>query len=69
MWSLKPGRRSGNPSEFDRYVYPQGGDLIRHHAFHLSISNSRREVFRPFVSTDNYDNYFLPGGGDFDNFF
>ena len=40
------GVGSGNPWEFDcdvQYI-PRVGILIGHHAFDLSISNSRREV-------------------------
>ena len=44
--------------DFDCDVYPRVGILIGHHAFDLSISNSRREVNHYFVS-DNF--YFLPG--------
>ena len=60
------GQRSGNPWEFDCYVYPQGGDLIRYHAFHLSISNSRREVNHLLVLI--IWQLFFAWGGDFGNF-
>ena len=43
------------------------GILIGYHAFDLSILYSRREVNHFFSA--HFDNSFLPGGGDFDNFF
>ena len=43
------GEGSGNPREFNCDVYLQGGDLIAHHAFDLSISNSGREVNHSFL--------------------
>ena len=49
---------SGNPRDFVCDIYPRVGILIGHHAFDLSISNSRREVNHYFVS-DNF--YFCPG--------
>ena len=47
---------SDNPQEFDCDGYPRVGILT------VDLRN------KPFVSA-NFDNYFLPGGGDFDNFF
>ena len=41
--------------------------LTGHHAFDLSISNSRREVNQSFLIILTIT--FCPGGGDFDNFF
>ena len=61
--NVKPeevGGGGGNPREIDCDVYPQGGDFDH---FDLSITKSRREINHTF------DHYFLPGGGDFDNFF
>ena len=43
---------------------PRVGILIGHHAFDLSILRSRRDVNHLVLL-----NSFLPGGGDFDNFF
>ena len=43
---------------------PRVGISIGHHGFDLSISKRSKL----FVSA-NFDDYVLPGGGDFDNFF
>ena len=51
---------SGNTREFNCDVYPQGGDIDH---FDRSITKSRREI------NNTFDHCFLPGGGDFDNFF
>ena len=46
---------------------PRVGILIGHHAFDLSILYSRREVNHLFLLILII--LFLPGSGDFDNFF
>ena len=61
------GGGSGNPWEFDCGIYFQGVVLIKHRAFDLSISNSRRDVNLLFLIILTI--IFFPGGGDFDNFF
>ena len=53
----------GDPQEFDCDAYPQGGDFDRASCINL-IFQFREKRSKPFVSA-NFENYFLPGGGDF----